>query len=117
VRELLNAVESALSIEPGSPTLYPTHIPEHIRARVIAGDLVTCSKSGENRDNLSIDFPTAPPTLKDYRTAVIESAEKKYLHEVMQFCAWDVERACRLAGLKRARLYQLLKKYGIAKND
>jgi two-component system NtrC family response regulator len=52
--------------------------------------------------------------LKSYRAGIIETAEKKYLNELMNFCAGDVDQACHVSGLKHARLYQLLKKYDIA---
>ncbi len=53
--------------------------------------------------------------MKQYRAGIIETAEKRYLNELTIFCAGDVDHACRVSGLKRARLYQLLKKYDIAK--
>ncbi len=114
VRELINAVESALSIEPGSPTLYPKHIPEHIRTQIITNASIHSDTPHDNWNILSVNFPEELPTLKSYRAGIIETAEIKYLNELMNFCAGDVDQACHVSGLKRARLYQLLKKYDIA---
>ncbi|MCP4687477.1 MAG: sigma-54-dependent Fis family transcriptional regulator, partial [Desulfobacterales bacterium] len=115
VRELINAVESALSMEPGCPILYPKHIPEHIRAHMITKASARSNPSAPRPNAPSGVLPGGFPTLKQYRAGVIETAEKRYLNELMTFCAGDVDRACRVSGLKRARLYQLLKKYDIAK--
>ncbi|THB72806.1 MAG: sigma-54-dependent Fis family transcriptional regulator, partial [Desulfobacteraceae bacterium] len=55
------------------------------------------------------------PQLKEFRQSVIARSEKKYLTDLMEQTAWDIEQACDVSGLKRARLYQLLKTYGISK--
>jgi two-component system NtrC family response regulator len=115
VRELINAVESALSIEPGTPILYPKHIPEHIRTRIITEASALCNAPGGNHNLPRIGFAEELPSLKNYRSGVIETAEKKYLDELINFCTGDIDKACHVSGLKRARLYQLLKKYGITK--
>jgi two-component system NtrC family response regulator len=113
VRELLNAVDHALAMEPAFPTLYPKHLPEYIRMHTIGG------KSSGFADTV-METPASPlkgeegfPTLKHYRMAAIEKAETHYLSNLMTHCGHEVDRACRLSGLKRARLYQLLKKYGV----
>ncbi len=75
---------------------------------------VHCKTPHDNWDILPVNFTEERPTLKSYRAGIIETAEKKYLNELMNFCAGDVDQACHVSGLKRARLYQLLKKYDIA---
>lgn len=54
-------------------------------------------------------------TLKNFRNNAVARAEKRYLTTLMARTGWDVTAACRISGLKRARLYQLLKAYDIAK--
>ncbi len=115
VRELINAVECALAMDPGCPTLYPKHIPEHIRAQIITKASAHYNPPSRDRCDPPGAFSEEFPTLKHYRAGIIETAEKRYLKELMTFSAGDVDHACGVSGLKRARLYQLLKKYDIAK--
>ena len=113
VRELINTVESALAMEPGCPTLYPKHLPEYIRMKAIA----------EKKDPLACvqmdkvvpppDAAEGLPSLKTYRSSAIAYAENQYLIELMKYCRGDIDRACDVSGLKRARLYQLIKKYNL----
>ena len=112
VRELINAVDHALAMEPTCPTLYPKHLPEHIRMHAIAG------KQNE-REDISMDVFSSLATpgdsflpLKHYRNSAIEKVERWYISMLMPHCDGDIDTACRVSGLKRARLYQLIKKYG-----
>jgi transcriptional regulator with AAA-type ATPase domain len=52
------------------------------------------------------------PSLKAYRKSIIEKVESRYVSELMSHCNGDIDRACKVPGLKKARLYQLLIKYG-----
>lgn len=114
IRELLNAVDSALAMEPASPTLYPKHLPEYIRMHNIVGR----PESEKCEDMASFQTPVGQadlfPTLKQYRSRAIENAESRYIIELMNRCGGDVDQACQVSGLKRARLYQLIKKYGVS---
>ena len=112
VRELLNAVDHALAMEPNCPTLYPKHLPEYIRMHAIGtneGGLPLSSSL--DTAGLLPDWEGDFPTLKKYRLTAVERAERHYLSRIMAHCANDVDQACKISGLKRARLYQLLKKY------
>ena len=111
VRELLNAVDHAIAMEPQCPTLYPKHLPEYIRMHTIGSQ-------PDNPATTRIELSAPPPdhadrfpTLKDYRQSAIECVEKEYLTALMSHCNGDMEKACAISGLKRARMYQLLKKY------
>jgi two-component system, NtrC family, response regulator len=111
VRELLNAVDHAIAMEPHCPTLYTKHLPEYIRMHTI----------GRKSDSLTDTCMETPaplpgreggfPTLKQYRQSAVERVERRYLSELMSHCGGDVDMACAVSGLKRARMYQLLKKY------
>jgi two-component system, NtrC family, response regulator len=113
VRELINAVDHALAMEPTCPTLYPKHLPEHIRMHTIGG------KQNELEEIYGDIFSSAAgpeggfPPLKHYRRSAIESIESWYISKLMPHCGGDIDKACDISGLKRARLYQLIKKYGL----
>jgi len=112
VRELLNALDHALVMEPACPTLYPKHLPEYIRMHTIGSQPGGLIDAGRDMPASLLGQDDDVPTLKRYRILAIEKAEKHYLAELMIRCKHEVEQACRVSGLKRARLYQLLKKYG-----
>jgi two-component system, NtrC family, response regulator len=113
VRELINAVEHALAMEPTCPALYPKHLPEHIRMQTIGGKTHGPEESYPHMPD-SVPRPMDKdgfPKLKAYRKSIIELVEGQYISELMAHCNGDIDMACAVAGLKKARLYQLLKKY------
>ncbi len=116
VRELFHALERAFAAALEDPTLFTVHLPANIRARVARN--AVASRAAERIDNIPL-ADGAPvgsvehyPTLKEVRAAT----ESRYLRDLMEAVAWDVPRACRLSGLSRSRLYDLLKWHGIEKS-
>ena len=55
------------------------------------------------------------PALKAYRDIAIARCEHDYLVRLMSETAGDITQACAVSGLKRARLYDLLKRHGVAR--
>jgi two-component system NtrC family response regulator len=114
VRELISTLESALALEPFFPTLLPKHLPEYIRTQAIIRRPPTKpTVDGFARGGGS---PILLPAWKQYRQNAVENAEQAYINKLVQVCQGDMEKACQLSKLKRARLYQLMKKYGIARS-
>jgi two-component system NtrC family response regulator len=111
VRELINAVDHALAMEPNCPTLYPKHLPEYIRICNIGSKPVGIANDCVEIPASSLRGKGSFLSLKHYRKSAIESVERRYLSELMSRCGGDIEKACKVSGLKRARLYQLLNKY------
>ncbi|THB75257.1 MAG: sigma-54-dependent Fis family transcriptional regulator [Desulfobacteraceae bacterium] len=112
IREFISTMESAVAVDPHSRILYAKHLPDYIRVKTIE----SCSLDGEDLTDASSGRGYGPlPQLKEFRQSVIARSEKKYLTDLMEQTAWDIEQACEVSGLKRARLYQLLKIYGISK--
>jgi two-component system NtrC family response regulator len=118
VRELMNTIEKALLADPANPTLFPQHLDSAIRLKFIQ------SASPEKKELHRSEFPdpefcqaSAPPflltdgltTLKNFRRTAYDRIEKQYLLHLMAETSEDIEKACRLSGLKRSRLYGLLK--------
>jgi two-component system NtrC family response regulator len=108
VRELINTLERALAAARHEPTLYPSHLPSHIRVKVAR---CAVSKEGLAKD----EAPRAAPLLKlkDFREMAIGRAEKQYLQDLMEITGNDIKEACRLSSLSMPRLYALLKKHRI----
>lgn len=116
VRELVSTLERAVAMEPSSPVLYPKHLPDHIRA----GILHFSSKdriSGSGNGQYDVESGRRLAQWKIYRQQAQKSIEKRYLEKLMACAGEDIQSACEISGLKRARLYQLLKKYSIGKSN
>lgn len=109
VREMINALESAVAVADADPILFPKHLPEHIRIHMA-------------REALQKKTPFSPPqaalgTLKEHRARVLAAEERGYLQELMAATGGNLSRACEISGLSRVRLYVLLKQYDIKRNS
>ncbi len=105
IRELVNALESALATALHETILYPKHLPTHIRVHLIR-DAVS------KKDDITIP-PVKMATLKERRESAFAREERQYLQELMAMTGGNIRDACKISGLRRARLYQLIKKHGI----
>jgi DNA-binding NtrC family response regulator len=109
IRELIGAVEGALSAARYEPVLYSRHLPENIRVHQAR----TIVREGRQLDDNTADTSSGLPPLQDIREKVMAEAEERYLQELMQVSKGDISTACKIADLSRSRLYTLLKKYDI----
>ncbi len=109
IRELINALESALAAALDETMLYPKHLPTQLRVSLIRGAV------SKKKD--STKFSVKMDTLKERRDAVFVREEKQYLQELVALTGGSIREACAISGLGRARLYQLIKKHGIAIPD
>jgi two-component system NtrC family response regulator len=103
VRELVGVVEALLAAAGGEPTLYPKHLPPHLRVEAVSMPLYT------SRPRL-ISSPTLP-TFQEYRRRAILRAEREYLEMLLKVAGQDRAAALRISGLSQSRLYALLKKH------
>lgn len=111
VRELANAIDGAICHAQNQNVLYPTHLPTHVRIELARTSVRPPVKNpgllrepGEN--------PEAPyPSLK----ALIEETEKAYLQKILHVTGGDIQKACRISGLSRSRLYVRLKKFDLSR--
>jgi DNA-binding NtrC family response regulator len=110
VRELFAALERAVAVARDEPTLYPHHLPGHIRidlARTAAAGRVPQPPPDGNGPSVQAGLPT----LKQYR----ETMERHYLIDLMTAARGNVKEGCRISGLSPSSLYALLKKYDITR--
>jgi two-component system NtrC family response regulator len=105
IRELVNALESALAAAHHEPIVFPKHLPTHIRIR-LARDAIQ-----KKEDALTPYGITG--TLKECREFAIEREERQYLQELMAITGGNIKKSCEISGLSRVRLYVLLTKYNI----
>jgi two-component system NtrC family response regulator len=106
VRELVNALESAIAAALHENILYPKHLPTHIRVHLIRGAV-------NKKDDATAPPPVNMTSLKERRELIYAREERQYLQELMAMTGKNIHDACEISGLRRARLYQLIKKHGI----
>lgn len=112
IRELINTIEQALSRAGNDAVLYPRHLPRAIRAQV-ARRILEKDATRERCPEVGTVPTENFPDLKTYRDNQIAVSEDRYLRTLMSITGGDIKRSCSLSGLSRARLYALLKHYGI----
>ena len=112
VRELINTLERIIAAEPGTSILYPQHLSERIRIKIARTKL---GPKVQQQEQKSFKPSETFPTLKEAREQTLSQIEKQYLQELMQAAEGDIQEICRISGLRRARLYELLKKYNISR--
>lgn len=112
-RELIQALESAIIAGQMESTLFPKHLPHHIRIKLARASVrnrkdkrMSLRKEAESSNDL--------PTLQDMRDAAVADVEKQYFNDLMMITGSDIKQACRISGLSRSRLYTLLKKHNIS---
>ena len=111
VRELVNTLDRTLTTARYDQTLFPQHLPSHIRIHVRRAEL---EKGNAAADPPSpAGSPGSLPKLQDYREEVLKRAEQKYLIDLMALTREEFGTACDISGLSQSRLYALLKKYDI----
>ena len=114
IRELVNTLERVIATSPDTPILYPQHLPERIRIKN-ARTKLRQHPSFREEDIKPAAFPQELLSLKETREAALSRVERQYLQDLMHSTGWDIRNACRISGLRRARLYELLKKYDISR--
>ncbi len=112
VRELFNAIEESVSVARDHTTLYPYHLPVYIRAKVARKSVLAESDEGESvSEGVLHQFGwNNYPKFKVFRNLM----EYEYLKKLMWISNCSKKDACRLSGLSRTRLFELLKKHQIS---
>jgi two-component system NtrC family response regulator len=113
VRELVNVLDTALAAAHHEPTLFPPHLPAHLRAK-LARDSLLLKPANDNGANGKGFQGKMLSTLDEVRKTALAQVEKRYLQDLMQQEKGNIRAACRVSGLSRPRLYSLLKQYDIS---
>jgi two-component system NtrC family response regulator len=113
VRELIKALESAIISARHEPMIFPKHLPTEIRAKM-ARTSVGDEGAGTREHQTITDVKQMLPGLQALREAAVAEVEKNYLEELMSATRGDIREACRISGLSRSRLYELLKKHHVS---
>lgn len=109
VRELFNTIDRAVAVAYKEAVLFPSHLPENIRTHVVKQKLRTqkeqpCGAAAKPPPDADV-LPRLP------FKAHVEAIKQRYIEDLMHDTRGDIHAACRISGLSRAYIYQLLKKY------
>ncbi len=114
IRELVNTLERIIAMASQDTTLYPKHLPNHIRAQVRRSQLEQQNASSPVHFAIPADGGDLPP-LQDFRDMAVAQAEQLYLMQLLDVTRNNISQACKISGLSQSRLYALLKKYQISR--
>ncbi len=109
IRELVHAIENALSQSQEEPILFPIHLPNHIRSWL--------AKEPLHKQALKISLPktnSKPDSFTNLQD-LISLTEKKYFQDLITCTKGDIKEICRISGLARASVYSRFKKYNLTK--
>jgi two-component system NtrC family response regulator len=112
VRELFFTLARVCAEAGDGATLFPHHLPEHIRAFNIRHRF-----SPRDRETVE-SSPAAVPTLGTKETLPalkdhVEQTKAAYVRHLMTVTRGNVKESCRISGLSRGHLYRLMKQYDI----
>lgn len=104
VRELVQTIDAALAVAGNDTSLYPKHLPTHLRVQVACDSL-------EEPTVYSVP-KRAGSALSDFKT-YRQEMERDYLKELLRITDRNIPQACRQSGISRSRLYEMLAKYDL----
>ncbi|WP_144306694.1 hypothetical protein [Oceanidesulfovibrio marinus] len=112
-------MSTAVTLADDESVLETYHLPMEIRVHLKK----TMLEKHENEPLITPDFAALKqeldrdeelPTFKEVRTRVVDEVERLYFTRLLDSAQGDQHEACRVSGLSRARLYELLKKHHLS---
>ena len=113
VRELYSALDWTFSQAFYEETLFPKHLPVHLRIQAARRGLndVSCKKQNQADSCL---IPPMIPTWQEFRKNHIARGEKQYLDDLLDLSGGNISKAAELSGISRPHLYGLIRKYNLS---
>ena len=108
VRELINTLQSVLSVSLNDHTLLPIHLPIHIRIKSTQLSLPN-GGNGKGR-HIQNKGKFIPASFRE----TMKMAEEKYLRELIDLTRGNIKASCEISNLSRSRLYGLMKEHSIS---
>jgi two-component system NtrC family response regulator len=119
VRELINTMNYAISNSYDAKTLTSYHLPREVRICMVKSTVEKAKETPVHQQHQVTVMPKPEteieilPTFKEVRNMVVTQMEAEYLIELIKQTDGDLKKACKVADLSRARLYELLQKHEI----
>lgn len=111
VRELINTLERIIASARGEPVLYSKHLPKEIRIQAVRAAV---KKDQEPIPaNIAHPLPVNLPSFADFRENALATLEKDYLTRLMNLTNGNIPYACKVSGMSRSRLYEILRRHKI----
>ncbi|WP_456237679.1 AAA-type ATPase lid domain-containing protein [Desulfomarina profundi] len=101
VRELYQTMEQVFTASFLGSTCFAIHLPEKIRVRQ--------ARAGFESQQLSEEKSRELSSWRKHK----EMCEKSYVQKLKLASENNISKACRISGLSRTRLYQLIQKYDV----
>ncbi len=117
IRELINTLDRAFVAAHNLPVILPVHLPENIRIWALRNKVVANNTPQGIYRFASPGQEESILPFRQYREKILSHAEKEYLVRLMAHSGGNIQDACRISGLGRTRLYNLLKKHGIKRKS
>ncbi len=110
VRELIATINSVCNDAGDGNTLFPNHLPEHIRVFNIK-EKFSSPDQNDSANKVSPGIKTATNGLKfkDF----VEKMKYDYLKDLLSASKGDINDACSLSGLSKSQLYRLMQQYDL----
>jgi two-component system NtrC family response regulator len=108
VRELFQTIEQAFARAIHAPTLFGIHLPQPFRVRMAHAGMQFREGHGDQ-----VESGLAKQNILPWRELKAE-VEKEYITRLLQEARGNIQTACALSGLSRARLYQLISRYDMS---
>jgi two-component system NtrC family response regulator len=113
VRELYGVLDWTMARAQDEQTLFPMHLPDEVRAHVVRSSLDDTSEEKSEIQAPDGEKRKKPAKWKDFRKSYIESGEKDYLVQLLDYTQGNVKEAAAISGISVPHLYGLLRKYQI----
>jgi two-component system NtrC family response regulator len=107
VRELIHALDRSLAMASGESTLFPKHLPTDIRVKLARASIRPAKSDAGDEPSPQRDIES----LNEFRRKM----EREYLLNLLKRVGGKMEDACRISGLSRSQLYNLLKQHQISR--
>jgi two-component system NtrC family response regulator len=117
VRELNSTLEYTFAQAIYEQTIFPKHLPDHVRIRVARTALTQQPDTGQPHPGNHQDGSNTTGKWQDFRKSLMSEGEQRYLKDLIKRTNGNIKMAARQSGLSQPRLYELLRKYGINKKN
>lgn len=108
VRELYQLLEEVCTRAHLHHTLFAYHLPDHMRINLAHSRLKNTFGDSTERQYRQ-NSTSKPLQWKEHKVV----SEKEYLIHLMAYSSENIQEACEVSGISRARIYQLLKRQGL----
>ncbi len=112
VRELVNALEHVLAVSGPEPTLFPKHLPDKIRIKLVRNKVFRDQEQPIRQQQIG-KTTRVFPNIHEFRKNAMAELEKNYLLDLLEHAHNNINRACSISEIGKSRLYELIKRYNI----